>query len=170
MPYIGVHVPTGDFGDGYDAGLRLGTLLGGHLSPTLSLNGELTIDVLNPEGVPSGADVTAVMVDLLFSPLFHFRSDAFEGFIGPKLGAFGFSMSASYLGDSFEGTARGFAYGMNAGFGIPVGNMAIGGLFSYVGRHATQACTKLLGEPEECDDSPGGDDAHTIAFAGLVLF
>lgn len=170
MPFIGAHIPTGDFGDAYDPGLRLGTLLGGHISPALSLNGELAIDILNPAHVPSGADVTAVMVDMLFSPLLHFGSEAFEGFIGPKLGFFGLSASISYRGQEIEGSAQGLAYGFNAGMGVPIGKLAVGILFGYVGRHALRSCTKQSGASEKCTDNPEGDDVHAFSFSGMVLF
>jgi hypothetical protein len=169
MPYIGVQIPVGDYGDSYDPGLRLGTLLGGHMSPMLSLNGELTIDVLNMKNTGS-ADVTAVMVDMVFSPLFHFGTDVFEAFVGPKIGAFGFALTAKVSGQEFKETAQGVAYGLNAGFGIPVGNMAIGGLVSWVGRHASKACSKSPNQSEKCDNSPGGDDAQSIGISAMALF
>ena len=169
MPFIGVQIPTGDFGDLFDAGLRLGTLLGGHVSQMLSLNGELNIDVLNPKGVPSGMDVTAVAVDMFFSPLVHFGTDAFEAFVGPRFGFSGIMISAKSGSTTSDTSYTGIGYGVNAGFGIPLGSMAVGAMFSYTGRSPTEGCTKRTGYSESCGDYKG-DDLHSVAFSGLVLF
>jgi hypothetical protein len=170
MPYIGLHIPVGSSGDAFDPGFRVGTFLGGHINPMFSLNGEITIDVMNPKNVSSGVDVTEVMVDLLFSPLVHFGNGQIEGFIGPKFGGFGMSASAKMAGLSMDGSARGLAYGFNLGLAVPVGNIAIGGLISYTGRHATQVCQTSPGLAETCDDSPSGDDFKTFSFTAAVLF
>jgi hypothetical protein len=170
MPYIGLNVPVGSSGDSFGPGFRLGALLGGHLNPMLSLNGEMTIDVMNIKNAPSGTDVSEVMVDLLFSPLVHFGTDQIEGFVGPKIGGFGMSGSAKAGTNSVDGKAQGLAYGFNLGVAAPLGSVAIGGLVSYVGRHATKICTTVSGQSERCDSSPSGNDFKSLGFAGLVLF
>lgn len=170
MPYIGVHIPVGSTGDALDPGFRVGAFLGGHINPMLSLNGEMTVDVLNFKNVPSAVDVTAVVVDILFSPLLHFGTEQIEGFFGPKIGGFGFSETAEGGGLKAEASARGVAYGFNLGAAIPVGNIAIGGLISFVGRHATHACVTAPGQSEACDDSPSGDDMKMFSVTGAVLF
>jgi hypothetical protein len=170
MPYIGINIPVGSFGDSFDTGFRMGALLGGHINPMLSLNGEITIDVLNPKHVPSGVDVTAVMVDMLFSPLLHFGNAQVEGFFGPKIGAFIYALTAKSGGVEAKGSASGLAYGFNLGAAVPIGNIAVGGLLSFVGRHATKACYQNPGQAEVCDDSPSGDDAKMLSITGAVLF
>jgi hypothetical protein len=172
MPFLGVNIPVGDASDAFDAGLRLGGLFGGHVSPELSLNGEFTLDVLNPKGVTSGYDVTAVAADFAFSPLLHVLGDKLDIVIGPKLGFFGYAVSFKDSSGNtlMDGSAQGLAYGFNLGVFGGVGNMAIGGLLSYTGRHATRACTSLDGYPEQCDDSPSGDDLKTMSVTGAVLF
>jgi hypothetical protein len=170
MPYLGANIPVGDAGDSFDPGFRIGTILGGHVMPEVSLNGELAIDIMNPKNVPSGMSVTEVIVDVVFSPLFHFGTDQIEGFVGPRLGTFAMSASVSYQGTSMDGSVRGLAYGFNLGVAIPVGDMAIGGLLSYTGRHATKVCSTISGEPEICDSSPSGDDLKTLSIVGTLLF
>jgi hypothetical protein len=170
MPYLGVQIPVGSSGDSLGTGLRLGAILGGHVIPELSLNGELTIDIMNPKNVPSGMSVTEVIVDLVFSPLLHFGTDQIECFVGPKIGAFGMSASLSYQGASESANAQGLAYGLNAGVAFPVGNLAIGGLLAYTGRHATKVCSTASGGSETCDTSPSGDDMRQLSITGMVLF
>jgi hypothetical protein len=170
MPYLGLQIPVGNSGDGFNPGFRMGTLLGGHINPMLSLNGEITIDVMNRKNVPSGTDVTEVMVDLLFSPLLHFGTEQIHGFFGPKIGAFGMAGTTKTSGTTTDGSANGWAYGVNLGAAFPIGNMAAGGLVSYVGRHATKVCNKLSGQSERCNDSPSGDDFKVFSVAGVLWF
>jgi hypothetical protein len=166
MPFVGVQIPTGDLGDAFDAGLRLGTLLGGHVGSMLSLNGEINIDVLNPKG---SGDVTAVAVDMFFSPLLHLGTEAFEAFIGPRIGFSGIVISSKSGSTTTDLTYTGIGYGINAGIGIPLGKLAIGGMFSYTGRSPSEVCVKRTGYSESCGDW-NGDDLHSVAFSGFVLF
>jgi len=172
MPYLGLNIPVGDSGDGMDPGLRLGAIMGGHVIPELSLNGELAIDFMNFSNVPSGIDITAAMVDVMFSPLFHFGTGQIEGFVGPRLGAFVMAESLSYSGSSSSATASGsgLAYGFNVGVAIPLGNIAIGGILSYSGRHFTEVCSKPSGGSETCNNDPSGDDFKEIALTGVMMF
>lgn len=63
IPSLGLGIPVGRSGDVLDPGLRLGALLGGHVNSTVSLNGEIVIDVLNPKNNVF-SQYTAVIVDL----------------------------------------------------------------------------------------------------------
>jgi hypothetical protein len=165
MPYLGLNIPVGDSGDGMDPGLRLGGILGGHVIPELSLNGELAIDILNPK---NGSDVTAVMADVMFSPLFHFGAPQIEVIVGPRLGVFGYSVSQSGSSSSFS--ASGLSYGFNLGVAFPVGNVAIGGLLAYTGRHATEVCYTSSSGSESCSSDISGDDIKSVALTGVVMF
>ncbi len=170
MPYLGLHIPLGDADEAFGTGFRIGGILGGRIMPMLSLNGEITLDIMNPKDVPSGMDVSVVMADVLFSPLLHFGAPSIDVFFGPKLGAFVMAESISYEGEELKATAQGLAYGINVGVAVPVGNIAVGGIISYVGRHATEACVEVEGLGEECDDSPSGDDFKTLSILGTVMF
>lgn len=172
MPYLGINIPVGDASDAFDMGFRMGGLFGGHVSPQISLNGEFTLDVFNPKGVPSGYDVTAVAADFAFSPLFHALGDKLDLVIGPKLGFFGFAMGIKDPSGTsmLDESASGMVYGFNLGVFGAVGNMAIGGLLSYTGRHATRVCVTMEGYPEQCDDNPGGDDLKNMSVTGAILF
>jgi hypothetical protein len=135
IPYLGFNVPTGSSSDWASTGLRLGGIFGLNVGPFLSLNGELTIDLLNMNTVP-GVSATGAEVDFTFSPLFHFDIPGLEFVVGPKLGFFDYSATQSQSGYSdVTYSGSGLAYGVNAGVFVPLGRIAIGGLLNYTSRH-----------------------------------
>jgi len=166
MPYLGVNVPVGDTSNGMSTGLRLGGLMGAMVGPFVSLNGELTIDILNPD-TPSGMSVTEVEADLAFSPLFHLSLPGLELVAGPKIGFFALSGSVSYSSSTYSDTTysgSGVAYGFNTGVFIPiVGRLAIGGLLGYTVRSFSS-----------CDsgstDCVSGPDEKFFSFTGAMIF
>jgi hypothetical protein len=165
MPYLGLNVPTGTWSDGNDAGLRLGGIFGVNLPPFLSLNGELTIDILNPK-VGSAA-----IVDLTFSPLFHFGLPQVQFVAGPKIGFFGYSWSGSSSGYDLSASGSGIAYGVNAGVFVPLGRLAIGGLINFTSHHFTSACENdyTTGYVEDCSYSKP-PDANFFGITGALLY
>jgi hypothetical protein len=173
LPYIGVNVPTGKGSDGLSPGLRLGGIFGFNLPPFLSLNGELTIDILNPD-TPGGYDsATAVMVDFTFSPFLHFGLPGLEIVAGPKIGGFGYALSASASGPDERYSGSGLAYGVNVGFFIPLGRVAIGGLFNFTGHHFSSECENdaYTGYVEVCGNPrPGTSDTKILGFSGALLY
>jgi hypothetical protein len=171
MPFIGIHSVLGSYGDSYDAGLRFGALLGWHLNEQFSMNAEFAVDIMNPKNAPSSYSET--MFDFAFSPLFHVPLGNLEIVVGPKLGAFGFSTSTyydSYYGGDTSDSASGLAYGFNFGVLGGIGNLAIGGMFNFTGRHISSVCTTVDGN-QTCGDPPSStDDIKTIAFTGVLLY
>ena len=165
-PYLGVNVPIGT-GGSFDTGYRGGVLLGWHGSTVLSLNGEFTIDVLNPSS-RYGPGSSESMEDVLFSPLLHFGGEGIEGFIGPKIGGFASSSTANFQSTSLHTSEQGVAYGFNFGAAIPAGAVAIGGLVSLVVRHPTHVCNTRPGQSEQCGAS--ANEFGTLSAVGLVLF
>jgi hypothetical protein len=174
MPYLGLNVPVGSGSSQYSTGLRLGGLFGFNLGPSLSLNGEMTIDIMNPDWGGSSGDVTEAYVDFAFSPLFHFGTPQLEFVVGPKLGFFGEAANVSYASgpdDKYSGS--GLVYGLNAGVFVPVGNMAIGGLFSFTGHSYSKMCTNdsTTGYVDLCGDASGTvAGSKVIAFTGALLY
>ncbi len=165
MPYIGVNVPVGDTSKGVSTGLRLGGLFGFNASPFLSLNGELTIDVLNLDS-SMGTSASGAEVDFAFSPLFHIDLPALELVVGPKLGFF--AMSATFSESGYPDTTlsgSGLAYGFNAGVFIPLGHIAIGGLFNFTGRSYFSSCLN-----DVCGDASGGSDDKFFGFSGALMY
>jgi hypothetical protein len=163
MPYIGVHVPVGKASDGLSPGLHIGGLVGINLPPFLSLNCELSFDLLNPDGGYS--DLTYVMYDFTFSPLFHFSIPQLDFVVGPKFGYYGYYISDSQ-GSSSNDLESGYAYGFNAGAFVPLGSIALGGLFSFVGRHVSSTC----GSDGWCASVSHGPDYKFVSFSGALLF
>jgi hypothetical protein len=169
MPYLGLNIPIGKSGDSAGPGFRIGTLLGGHVIPELSLNGEIALDVMNIKNVPNGVSDTAVMVDVVFSPLFHVQLDQLEFVVGPRLGAAIMAESASSGSQSASASATGLGYGLNIGIAIPVGSLAVGGMMTYTGRHFTEYCITPSGGSEQCGDVTG-DDFKEVTLTGLLMF
>jgi hypothetical protein len=172
IPFIGFHSVQGDYGKGYDAGLSLGALLGGHINEQISLNGELAFHFMSLKNAPSG--YSEAMFDIAFSPLFHIPSGNLEIVMGPKLGGFGYSTSTyydSYYGGDVAYGAKGVAYGINFGIFGAIGNTALGGMFSYTGRSISSVCATPAGGSENCVDAPSGlDDIQTISITGALLY
>lgn len=171
LPYLGVHVPLGKTSDDQDAGLRLGSLLGGRVGGGMfSINGELTIDIINPSGVPAGVDVTAVQLDLTLSPLVHLDLGAAELVFGPKLGFWGGAAEASAAGQTAKTSANGFTAGLNLGGFVPIGSsVSVGGLANFVLRTIGKVCVTGPGLAEVCDSDPDESAEKVFSLAAALL-
>ena len=172
MPYIGVNVPVGVSSNGDSTGLRLGGIFGFNVGQFLSLNGELTIDVLNLDTNP-GVSATGAIVDFTFSPFFHLNVPGLEFVVGPKLGFFGMSTTYSqsgYQDSTYSGS--GLAYGFNAGVFIPLGRIAIGGLLNFTGRSYSSQCYSDYDTnySSVCGDVSGGSDDKFFGFSGALMY
>ena len=171
MPYIGVATligsrsppPVGGASESYDTGFRMGSLLGWRPSSHFSINGEFTVDFLNP---PKGVflDVT---LDLSFSPLFHLSIGKLEIVVGPKVGFSDEIQTWTVNDQSYNSSYSGLMFGANAGVLAKVRSIAIGGLVSYTGRSYTGWCWWTDGE-SRCRNGPG--TLHTVSLGGVVLF
>jgi hypothetical protein len=170
--YLGVNSFQGHAGDGLGPGFRIGTILGGRLTPQFSLNGELTIDVLNVNNVPSGTDVTTVEIDFALSPLFHQQlSPTAELVLGPKLGFVGGASSSSVGGQSQgDASVSGYVFGLNAGAFFSISQSTeLGGLLTFEGRKYSQACFTPPGGTQDCTlPIPIAD--KVLGISGAILF
>jgi hypothetical protein len=172
MPYIGVNVPVGVSSNGDSTGLRLGGIFGFNVGQFLSLNGELTVDILNLDG-GSGVSASGAMVDFTFSPFFHFNVPGLEFVVGPKLGFFDTSSTYSqsgYQDSTYSGS--GLAYGFNAGVFIPLGRIAIGGLINFTGRSYSSYCQNdsYTNYYQVCGDASGGPDDKFFGFSAALMY
>jgi hypothetical protein len=97
---------------------------------------------------------------------------AAELVVGPKLGAWAFSESATQNGqDAGSGTANGFVYGLNAGiFGNITPSMAIGGLINLEGRSYSKACFTDPGSTQVCSTSGLPDADKVLGINGALMF
>jgi len=160
--YMGFHNYTGDYGNGLDAGLRLGTVLSARISDTFSIGGGLDIDVLNVEGVPAGADATGALVIISVVPTFHFpMGNKGEFVLSPKLGVMGSSITISSGIDDLTVTTSGYAVGVNAGMAFPVGNLLLGPMLMLEHQTMSETCFED-GSGEVCSDAEGDASSGTV--------
>jgi hypothetical protein len=133
MPYVGFVTPVGSATAYYGTGLRIGTLLGWHLSRYLSINIEATLDILNPKGIASSFE--NYTFDYSLSPLLHLPIGRLALIVGPKIGLFDENLIYTINGNSYNESFSGILFGVNAGLLVDLGRSEIGGLFSYSGRY-----------------------------------
>jgi len=161
MPYLGFNFPTVNDA-GYSTGFRLGALFGAFAGPFVSLNGEVSLDLLNP----GSGSVTHVMLDLAFSPLFHFGPPRMDFVVGPKLGLFYEGRSYTSSGTDYSASAYGVVYGINAGAFFSLGRISIGGLLSYSIHSYSSACDYN----GTCGDATGFADFNVFALTGAMMY
>lgn len=171
LPFLGINSFQGKTGDNIGVGLRIGVLLGGHINEMLSANGELTIDVVNLNNVPSGTSAGDFV--FAFSPLAHLPFGNTEIAVGPKLGLR--SQSASFKNTTGETKTRatGYVLGLNAGiFGAVTNSISLGGIFSAEIRSSHESCLTLPGQSEMCSKASAdtGDADKVIGLTGAALF
>ena len=166
MPYVGFATPVGSASNSYDSGMRIGSLLGWHLNRRLSVNVELTLDILNPKGLPSG--ISDSTLDSSFVPLVHLPIGRLEILVGPKIGFFQETLSYTSNSVSYSDSYNGFLFGANLAVLAGLGTIAIGGLFSYTGRYYSNPCQLINDVGNSCTNEPG--TFHTVSLSGVVLF
>ena len=171
MPYVGLHSYNGESWRDFDAGLRVGGLLGARLSELASLNGQLNLDFMNPNEV-MGVDINATIASVTIAPLLHMRAAPnVELVLGPKLGGFYYSLDASTGSLRLDGSARGWVAGAQAGMFFAVNPSAfVGVLFSYTHLDSTHSCFRQTGTSEICTDDPDGDNPEVIGVTLSALF
>lgn len=147
-------------------GLRLGGLVGLHLTPWISANGEFTVDFMNTDD-QSGYWVTGGRRFVLaLSPLAHLAASSsgnVEVALGPKLGMRYLSMT-SHSSDTFS--AKGYLVGLNAGVFVRGGTVMLGGLFSFELSRTSEACNG-----DYCGaDTTGVPFEKVASVSGSILF
>jgi hypothetical protein len=162
----------GQGGQDFGVGFVAGALLGARIGEKFSLNGELTIDLVNVKNAPAGTQATRSELDLAVSPLFHFRTSALEIVVGPKLGlwfgSFGLKSGGSTLDSE---SARGLVGAANAGVFVPVSKgVSLGGMFSFVLKSFSRTCATPIGQAETCNPSPSLDSEKVLGLNVGALF
>lgn len=169
LPYIGIDSFSGYGTGGLGPGLRLGALLGGVVFPRLSLNGELTVDVMNPR---TGLDASESMLQFTISPLIHMRASSAEVVFGPKVGPWRLSGQSSDGIVTTDVDEQGWTVGANAGvfFAVGGGGRSLGMLLSAATLVATRFCETFSGNhSQSCSGSVYGD-VSVLAFTFAALF
>jgi hypothetical protein len=170
MPYVGFHAIEGIAASDYDAGLRIGGLIGARLVQSVSLNMEIATNFLSPKSIntrtpPSGHDLT-----IAFSPLFHGAMGGGEFVVGPKLGFWSSSISQDSTSTqaATQDSQTGWAFGFNMGaFGGITEDVALGGIVAYQMTFLSQSCTRG-GINQGCSSS--GFPPQILSFAVAAMF
>ena len=134
--------------------------MGAFAGPFLSINGELSIDIENPDTGP-GESALGALLALSFSPLFHFGPRMLDIVVGPRLGFFADSRtySSDYTGDdTYSGS--GYLAGFQTGAFISLGRIYLGGLLSVTAHKYTESC-----DNDNCYDP--SSDASALWIVGL---
>jgi hypothetical protein len=124
----------------------MGALIGWHLGPNLSLNGEIGFNIVRPSASGLRGDSHGLLFEYALSPLLHAGSAGGELVLGPKVGRFSYSVeNVSYGAMALD--ARGWSYGLNAGLLLPVETMAVGLLVTYTAMHVSEICEGTCSTP-----------------------
>jgi hypothetical protein len=170
--FIGFNSFLGDYGDGLDAGIRLGTALGYRFGRAFALTGELVIDQLNlSNDPPPGVDYAGFAVEISLVGTFYVpMGPSGELHLAGKLGSLG---TAQTLDDGFrtqEQTISGTVIGFNAGMAFRVGpRLSLGPLLMIDHHIISEVCQKLDGF-QSCTDNVNGDDTGTVASLLFALW
>jgi hypothetical protein len=171
-PYLGISSFRGETADlGHrSVGARAGAILGFRLHPAFSLNGELSLDVLNFRDVPSGQKMGGGAFAFSASPLFHVFAPTVELVFGPRIGVWaeGITRKVNDLETTFS--ANGFLMGLNGGLFFPVRRcLSIGGLVTLDTRLFSRTCTKNADGNDICseDNLPRALTNLTFNFAAM---
>jgi len=170
MGNLGFHSYQGTTGSGLGAGLRLGGLAGWFLTPEISLNGELSLDVLNfkSDTAAAQANLTGVRVQISASPFYHLVLPiGAELLLGPKLGIWDTSLSDS---SDYSISEKGYLFGLNAGMYFHIGPVAAGGLLTIEDGVPTSSCVEYAGIEEACGTVSSATSDKIVSLSGSVFF
>jgi hypothetical protein len=152
-------------------GLRLGGLLGVYLPRRISLNGELTVDIINSDDPHAFWKTGGTRTALAFSPLVHLPASqrgAVEIALGPKLG-YRWTSISSITSEVMK--ARGYVAGVNAGVFARGGVVMLGGLTSFEMSETSTACVQQADLPTDCSaDLTGSSSEKVFSVSGAVLY
>jgi len=170
MGNLGFHSYQGSTGAGLGAGLRLGGLVGWFITPEISLNGELSLDILSFKSDTAAAQssLTGVRVQLSASPFYHLVLPiGAELLLGPKLGVWDTSLSDSSNNSISE---KGYLFGLNAGMYFHLGPLAAGGLLTIEDGVPTSSCVEYAGIEEYCGTVSSATSDKIVSVTGSVFF
>lgn len=169
MGNIGLQHFYGSTGAGLGTGLRIGGLAGAFLLPELSLNGELMLDILNPNSdtYAAQANLTGLRVVVAASPLYHLVNPGIEIVIGPKLGVSATSFSDN-VGDS--ASQHGYILGFNLGAFFKLASMGAGALLTFEDGVPTENCYRTSGYVEQCGSTSNAPSDKVLSLTGALMF
>jgi len=166
LPYLGIHSYQNREASAYDPGARFGALLGGRFGDVASVSLELSVNLSNVHGIPSGTTFSEQAYALALSPLFEFPAGPIEIALGPKLGVLAVQTKASGSGAAVSRDQSGFVAGVNAGFFVPATpQTSFGVLLSFELFWADHQC-----EDTACPLIAGANSAKVVGLTGAALF
>ncbi|HEY8925966.1 MAG TPA: hypothetical protein VIU64_16390, partial [Polyangia bacterium] len=172
-PYLGISSFLGESpAAGRRAvGARAGAILGFRLHPAFSLNGELSVDMLNFRDVPSGQKMGGGAFALSASPLFHVLGPTVELVLGPRVGVWAEGISRKVNGVETTFSASGFLMGLNAGLFFPVRRcLSVGGLITLDRRLFGRTCTKTADGTDDCTGDNLPKPLTNLTFNFAMMF
>jgi hypothetical protein len=160
---------VGGKSDNFGVGFRTGVVAGYQLNPSISLNGELLIDVPNQKNAP--ADQTLALFNIGFSPFFHLPAGPVELVLGPKLGFAVLTREIKYSTSKTEDSLSSYDLGTNFGFFFPLGkSTSIGGMITLDLQSPIESCHKINGGNETCTKDNLGDSQKVFGTMAAMLF
>jgi hypothetical protein len=180
LPFLGLHSFQDSNDRGLDAGLRVGSFLGGYVNNNWSMNALAELDIFNPNSnaVDPGIDLSGQMLGVTFNPLLHVGNAKAELVLGPKLGGWirwvqaSGTNSVTGVSGSADSTAEGWTIGGNMGVFIAASpSVLAGALMSLEVRDILHLCaTGTLNGVTSSSCMSSGDSATILGFAfGLML-
>lgn len=172
LPYIGFHSYQGEGGTNLGPGLRVGGLTGFRLGDLVSLNAELSFDLLRATDLPAGDHYSEIDLTASFSPLVSFPAGRVELAFGPKLGAWlgSYHQTSLVRGDG-GGTYSGLDLGANGAVFVQVGRkLWLGGLASFDVRTYRTSCFTPFRGTEGCTSSTLPSSDKVVALSALLMF
>jgi hypothetical protein len=173
-----MNVPVGLLAERYSPGVRFGAIGGWHLSPKVSLNGEVGLDLIDASDDESFLRPHEYYLDFTLSPLLHLRSGSIV--VGPKLGWFvnrrwqslnpeqivpigPNTARRTYVPNLLAHTGQGLTVGLNLAAFADVGGVALGMI-------ATVGYRKFVSS--RCDDYDCGNliDPIVLDLSVAALF
>jgi hypothetical protein len=173
LPFFGVHTYRGASGRNHDVGVRLGSLLGARINQSVSLNGEISFDLENPEN-EAGVDASSSTAKVALAPLLHSRSvdGSRQLVVGFKMGLWANSYDVTMSGQTGTGSGTGWLMGLNLGWLFDIGDVtALGVLAAYEIQTPLNACSRPPGGQRTCFDAgaPNATKLETFRLASLSL-
>jgi len=140
IPFLGMNSIVGDVGKGYGVGFRFGSLFGGRFAKNWSMNGEIVLDVLNPNSTPI-FDTSGWNGDFALAPLYHYPLAQVELIAGPSVGTFfqlGREKNSQMSATTWE---YGWTIGANVGAFVPLHNRkSLGVLVNFILHEPLKSC------------------------------
>jgi hypothetical protein len=149
--------------------VRFGSLIGARLNDLLALNADVTVDISNISGAPSG--FREYSISLAFAPLLQVPVRLLEIVVAPKVGVFHLDTALATTGGTAGYTQQGVVFGMAAGVFLPVSpTTSMGVLLAFDLRNGSNAVCATSFVQGGCASGAASGLASVIGATAGVLF